>query len=354
MTSLLRKLKTSSVPPVAVESEESISSSYDYSCAVVYNGPPLATHSIPEIPAFKIDQIPIAAIASYSLSNESLSVPVIQPLGKSHHNKKLSTTDSSPDNNALVIRRTSCSKIDFDVHDHDDVPTNSDDDTIESESGSTRSLSGSSEHNKGTTLTKHAKRPSAVTFRDPESNYMIDHTTDSAEEFFDSHQVVASTVPVKPRAVRPGGKKGSCYKCLQGNRLTAKEVCIVCSAKYCRSCLVRAMGSMPEGRKCVTCIGYRIDERKRRKLGRGSSRILKKLLSELIVAQIMDDERSCEANQILPELIRVNLQPLDRQQLMMLLNCRNPPKQLNPGSYWYDKASGYWGKVKKSTSNKIT
>ena len=74
--------------------------------------------------------------------------------------------------------------------------------------------------------------------------------------------------------------------------------------------------------------------------------MLKGLLSESEAAQAMDDERSCEANQIPPELVCVNLQPLNREQLKLLLNCRNPPKQLKPGSYWYDKASGFWGKVK--------
>ncbi|KAJ1440324.1 P-loop containing nucleoside triphosphate hydrolase [Sesbania bispinosa] len=355
MASILRKLRAS-VPSVPVESEDSISS-YEYSFAVVYNGPPLS-YSIPEIPAFKIDQIPVAAIAP-SMSHD-FSVPIIQPLGKSHHRKKHkeSTPDSAMSPN-LDPHAIETSKTDFDVHESttttleslgDDrglhsgmtpLPTNSD--TTESNS---ISRSGSSEicsfredeHDGESEIpgTKHTKRPSAVTFRDPESNYMIETCS---EEFYSSQ--VGST-PVKPRAVRPG-KKGSCYKCLKGNRLTVKEVCIVCSAKYCRGCVIRAMGSMPQGRKCVTCIGYGIDENKRRKLGK-CSRLLKQLLSESMVTQIMQDERSCEVNQISPELVRVNLQPLDREQLSLLLNCSNPPKQLKPGSYWYDKASGFWGK----------
>ncbi|RDX98972.1 Extra-large guanine nucleotide-binding protein 1, partial [Mucuna pruriens] len=366
MASLLRKLRPS-VIPVAVDTEDSISSC-EYSLAVVYTGPPLS-YSIPEIPAFKIDQIPLATVAPLSL--DDFSVPVIQPLGKVHPKRKQNTDSafaSSLDSCAIELSPTpDRGSVGGDEHkcpntlkvpDGRDglfLPTISD--TTESGpgsalgSGSTSLFASSDEicsfrEDEQTSSPKHVKRVSAVTFCDPESNYMLE--TDSDD--FDDSQV--ETVPVMERAVRPG-KKGSCYKCLKGNRFTQKEVCIVCSAKYCRRCVVRAMGSMPQGRKCVTCIGYRIDESKRRKLGK-CSRMMKKLLSELIVAQVMDDERSSEANQIPAEDVCVNLQPLNREQLMLLLNCPNPPKQLKPGSYWYDKASGFWGKEGQPPSEIIS
>lgn len=364
MATLLRKLKASVPPTVTVESEDSISS-YEYSFALVYNGPPLS-YSIPEVPAFKIDQIPIAAIAPVS---DDFSVPVIQPLGKPHYRKKQRHKLLSPDSSLSPNLDSHASNSDADdvleckgtlgspgVDDDRDirefhsgttlVPKNSD--TTESESDSS-SCFGSfeicsfreDEPKVETPRTRHAKRPSAVTFRDPESNDMIEA---SSQEYFSSQIGSTSIFPVKPHAVRPG-KKGTCYRCLKGNRLMSKEVCIVCSAKYCRGCVIRAMGSMPQGRKCVTCIGYGIDEEKRGKLGK-CSWLLKQLLSEFVVAQVMLDERSCEVNQIPPELVVVNSQPLDREQLMLLLNCSNPPKQLKPGFYWYDKSIGFWGKVK--------
>ncbi|XP_047149097.1 extra-large guanine nucleotide-binding protein 1-like isoform X1 [Vigna umbellata] len=370
MTSLLRKLRPSSVPVAAVKTEDSISSSYEYSIAMVYNGPPLC-YSIPEIPAFKIDQIPVATIAP--LSHDDFSVPVIQPLSKSLNKRKqnpcsedsavrpnldsratdsapcLSGTDGDDMYKSLETLKVPCAR--------DGAILNTTLDTTESGPGSgsgsgSTSLFASSDgicslrEEEQATSPKHVKRVSAVTFCDPESNYMMESDSD---EFVDSQ---VESVPVMERAVRPG-KKGSCYKCLKGNRFTPKEVCIVCRAKYCRSCVVRAMGSMPQGRKCVTCIGYRIDERKRRKLGK-SSRMMKQLLSELIVAEVMDNEKSCEENQIPPELVFVNSQPLDREQLLLLLNCRNPPKHLKPGSYWYDKASGFWGKEGQPPSEVIS
>ncbi|KAL6222505.1 hypothetical protein ACLB2K_005897 [Fragaria x ananassa] len=182
------------------------------------------------------------------------------------------------------------------------------------------------------------KRPPVVTFRDIESE------DDGGEE--DEAEVVA----VKPERK---GKKKSCYRCLKGTRFTDKEVCIVCDAKYCSSCVLRAMGSMPEGRKCVGCIGFPIDESKRGCLGK-CSRMLKRLLNDLEVRQVMKAEKFCEANQLPPDYICVNGQPLCHEELVLLQTCSNPPKKLKPGNYWYDKVSGLWGKEGQKPSKVIS
>ncbi|XVE67426.1 hypothetical protein DITRI_Ditri08aG0160000 [Diplodiscus trichospermus] len=139
------------------------------------------------------------------------------------------------------------------------------------------------------------------------------------------------------------GKKNSCYRCLKGNRFTEKESCIVCNARYCYKCVLKAMGLMPEGRKCVTCIGKKINESRRGSLGK-CSRMLKRLLNELEVQRAMSSERKCMANQLSPELVVVNGEPLSQDKLHVLQTCQNPPEKLKPGFYWYDKLSGFWGK----------
>ncbi|CAA6657751.1 unnamed protein product [Spirodela intermedia] len=162
---------------------------------------------------------------------------------------------------------------------------------------------------------EYAKRGPQVSFQDSEVERLTSHgeTASGQQELWEGSN--------------PRVKKGSCYRCHRGNRFTEKEVCLVCDAKYCSSCLLKAMGSMPEGRKCVTCIGFPIDETKRDSLGK-CSRILKKLLSSLEVQQVMKAEKK----------------QLSQDEMILLQSSPNPPTKLKPGYYWYDKVSGFWGK----------
>ncbi|KAJ4714990.1 Extra-large guanine nucleotide-binding protein like [Melia azedarach] len=193
------------------------------------------------------------------------------------------------------------------------------------------------------------RRGPVVTFRDIASDDEDDDDV-FGEEFSQEEPRIIPRVKKEPET---RGKKGSCYRCFKGNRFTEKEVCIVCDAKYCSNCVLRAMGSMPEGRKCVSCIGYPIDEAKRGSLGK-CSRMLKRLLNPLEVKQIMKAEKLCEVNQLPPEYVCVNGKPLCHEELVILQTSPNPPKKLKPGYYWYDKVSGLWGKEGQKPSKIIS
>ncbi|KAJ8572305.1 hypothetical protein K7X08_008816 [Anisodus acutangulus] len=174
-------------------------------------------------------------------------------------------------------------------------------------------------------------RTNVVTFCEIQSS---DVTTDSDDE------AELGMFPENP-IVSNDSKK--CYRCHKGSRFTEREVCIACGAKYCINCVLRAMGAMPEGRKCITCFGYRINESKRDSLGKCST-ILKRLLSKWQMDEIMKLEKLCQANQLPPHLVSVNGKRLSLRELVDLQSCAYPPKKLKPGKYWYDKVSGFWGK----------
>lgn len=341
-------------PPAGVEDENF---SVEYSFALEYTGPPVFS-DIPRAVPVNVGQIPTASVVSGNPWLLDLSLPVVTPIKKefggeksnkqwkygsseSSHGANAASSSSSPVKNCATPHTLdlpqSLGECRRDVVFVDQMKP----EIVEIESfPPSPSSNHFSEEEEVSDYgsTHHVQKSSIVSFCDPDSGDIIDEEESVVSE--------PDLIPVKPMALNE--KKGSCYRCLGGNRFTEKEVCIVCDAKYCRICVLRAMGSMPEGRKCITCIGFRINEAKRGSLGR-CSKMLKRLLTDEEAKRIMGSEISCTPNQLPPKAVYVNDEPLNLVELGLLQSCPNPPKKLRPGCYWYDKVSGYWGKVNPQT-----
>ncbi|KAG9454422.1 hypothetical protein H6P81_007326 [Aristolochia fimbriata] len=293
----------------------------DYSIAIEYDGPPVS-YELPKIDPVHVNDptIPTAAEAeSFSESQRSQvhsSTPVIEPI-----RLPISQIAVLTDRPAESPRVSISSESVVSVLQNDEF-----------------SCSGSpnSEHSMPNSPPKPAptegRRATVVTFD------TVNDKPPSSEDIVKEPSYTEYVGVMKEKKKR----KRVCYRCGKG-KWESKESCLVCDARYCSSCVLRAMGSMPEGRKCVTCIGKPIDESKRSKLGR-PSRMLNCLLSPLEVKQIMKAEKECSANQLRPEQIIVNNLPLNQEEMAELLGCSMPPRKLKPGRYWYDKESGLWGK----------
>ena len=378
-----------------------------YSFALEYTGPPVG-YDIPRAVPINVSKIPVAAVVSHINFPRKITLPVVKPLLPSSDTSKnpnsvitgkipgkdcgseegvitvsptsvieraadcnlqesvfsgeLSSSgllndgarssstiefsdsfdDKSRDESLLKLRVSNELSSILDWESNESVLSSVD---VDDEYPSSRVSSVKVSNNE---VNGEGRKAPVVTFRDIESDDGVggDDTSDIDDGFEGNEDFLEEedrVIRVK-REARSKGKKGSCYRCFKGNRFTEKEVCLVCDAKYCSNCVLRAMGSMPEGRKCVTCIGFPIDEPKRGSLGK-CSRMLKRLLNDLEVRQIMKAEKLCEANQLPPEYVYVNEEPLCHEELVILQNCLNPPKKMKPGNYWYDKVSGLWGKV---------
>ncbi|XP_049350327.1 extra-large guanine nucleotide-binding protein 1-like isoform X2 [Solanum verrucosum] len=354
--------------PVSSSKKEDNYEEFDveYSFAEEYSGPPVS-YDIPQVVPVDVHRIPTASVvATAAMLSRNLSLPVIEPILKSdsklikNQKSKESDLESEYVENDHAYRGSdgieSSGTLGFsDSHDNSrelsgssDVEDLVDECKEEVRFGSHPSSVGlepeepilsspdvalevlSCEDYDDEVAGNQGCRTAVVTFCETQSS---DVSTDSDED-------EPGMFPEKP-IVSSDSKK--CFRCHKGKRFTEREVCIACGAKYCINCVLRAMGAMPEGRKCITCIGYRINESKRDSLGKCSA-MLKRLLSKWQMDEIMELEKSCQANQLPPHLVSVNGKRLSLRELVDLQSCAYPPKKLRPGNYWYDKVSGLWGK----------
>ncbi|CAI9095227.1 OLC1v1031123C5 [Oldenlandia corymbosa var. corymbosa] len=315
-----REMVRKMLPPGAPIPEDE--ADLDYSIAMEYEGPPVS-YEPPRVEPVDVNSgaVPTASESeSFSESKRSENPPVVEPipLPVSRVVSITSPTEQSP-------RHSGSSESVVSVLQNHDF------------SSASASASPGSVHNppdnSPANVANEGRRAPVVTFNTVER---------SARRMSESdNQVFPEYVGVS-KEKKKRKKSRVCHRCEKG-KWESKEFCLVCDAKYCSNCVLRAMGSMPEGRKCVTCIGEPIDESKRSKLGK-HSRVLTRLLSPLEVKHIMRAEKECAANQLRPEQLIVNGYPLKPEEMAELFGCPIPPRKLKPGKYWYDKESGLWGK----------
>lgn len=325
----------------------------EYSIATEYTGPPVS-YVIPKALPVDVAYIPTASVVSSPFTSGNLSFPVINPVIKRDHKSFSSETNhtslpsgligadaQSPGRDTHEGERSSVSLGFSDSRQNSqEFSVSSDGDNLNNYCNEIVELySTSTQQDENQT-----QRTQIVTFGEPETVSMVQSETDYNHPESEVQERRQATSQVK---------KGVCHRCLTGNRFTIKEFCIVCDAKYCSKCVLRVMGSMPEGRKCMGCIGYRIDESNRGHLGK-CSKVLKNLLTDFQIKQIMSFEETCKVNQLPYWLVTVNGRRLSSEEIVQLQSCPYPPKRLRPGRYWYDKLSGFWGKEGHKPSEIIT
>ncbi|XP_047337582.1 extra-large guanine nucleotide-binding protein 3-like [Impatiens glandulifera] len=310
----------------------------DYSIAVEYDGPPVS-YTVPRVDPIEFESVSIQTASIVSGSDFPSLVPVAVPISFPN---KVPQSSRVRNGGGSVVSQTN----DFRTED------------LDSRGGREEAEEAEEEDRLGSPTVdpignQEGRRAHIVTFdtdRDEEDGEEDGDVSSPRSSVTDS---VASPIAVRKRENWLQRRSGTCSRCQRPSRLREREVCIVCDARYCNNCVLKAMGSMPEGRKCVPCIGLPIDESRRSSLGK-CSRMLSKVCSTLEVQLIMKAERECPANQLRPEQLFVNGRQLRQEELGEILGCQNPPQKLKPGRYWYDKDSGLWGKEGEKPDRIIT
>ncbi|KAJ3674395.1 hypothetical protein LUZ60_005011 [Juncus effusus] len=300
-----------------------------YSFASYYDGPPL-DYSIPRAIPLDLNHIPVA---SASPSTTSSSIPVVLPLPSPKPNTSSTFSPTSVIETGVAMDRSAeltdeaaetSGPVGLDGGESKRAESEGEGEEEEDDDGFDFRSSGEESGDDdefveavgNSSRSKQRNNPSTITFQ--------------------NHNLSPQSIPLK--------KSSSCSNCHKGNRFTEKESCLSCSKKYCSNCVLSSMGSMPEGRKCITCIGLPISEKNRDKIGK-SSRLLRRILSRNEVEQAMRTERECGANRERVGDVFVNGQRLGEEEMANLQNCPFPPGRIKGGDYWYDKVSGYWGKM---------
>lgn len=313
----------------------------DYSIAVEYRGPPVA-HELPKIDPLDLESVSILSPSIVPVSDTS-SIPIVYPIAPRVSRFSRLRNGAVPRSPVESQRSSSVSRVQLESQNGEHSEFRNGANEVFSSELSVQQLNSESE-----LATVEGKRANTVTFVTPRDS------EDDDDDVFSSPRSCTTDVMTSPALSHSREKQSKnkriCSRCGRGNRLKEREVCLVCDAQYCSNCLLKAMGSMPEGRKCVGCIGQPIDEFKRPVLGK-CSRVLSRVCSPLEIKQIMKAEKECPANQLRPEQLIVNGRQLRSEELAEIFGCAIPPQKLKPGRYWYDKDSGLWGKVKKKNQS---
>ncbi|XP_051184699.1 extra-large guanine nucleotide-binding protein 1 [Lolium perenne] len=322
----------------------------DYTFAAEYDGPPLP-YSLPRAIPLDLSRIPLAALSSDSSGPSDDPLPVVRPLTPSSlcsaihaHQQQAAPGGPPPRSSSGPVADSPTSVIENHhaaAHHSAELPSSPSD-----------AAPSDDEHDAGTPSVPHQPTASFA-----ETSGSLLQSSSSSRSASSSDEAPSSPLP-RPTATAAARSSGAlspahldnpnpragCYRCgKRGGIWGGTEACLACGARYCARCVLRAMGSMPEGRKCLPCIGRPVAEARRGALGRGS-RVLRRLLSAAEVDLVMRSERQCKANQLRPEDVYVNGARLVPEELAALQGCPCPPARLRPGFYWYDKVSGFWGK----------